>query len=390
MTPIALSHRGGRSRPGSLATALLALSLFLPARGANAQTTAQPQVQDPKVVARGKALDGTRIADEGQHARALELFQEAYALYPEPAYLYDMGVEFQALGRDVEALDAYRRFLADPKGTPRSLVTHASELLADLDKRLGEIQLRGAPDGAEIAIDDEPRGAAPAREPLRAKPGAHRVLLRRAGFEPFRADVQVPEGGAAVVDVGVFSPSETAGPLATAPRATTIAWSLAGGLGFWTAGPPSGTDPSPTFSLAAGHPILTLGGGVDLQLGGKVAFTYFSEPLGTNSFVSLLANARFVKPIAARIAAFADVGAGVLILAGVPDGSSLFGANGGRPTGALSTFELRPALGGSYAIADGLAFHIAPAFVWNPSPSERFTSSSLTRFEVGIGLLGEL
>ncbi|MET0594582.1 MAG: PEGA domain-containing protein [Polyangiaceae bacterium] len=384
MIPITHFRRGGGRRRGLLTTVAFTLSLLAHVSSVHAQA------QDPKVVARTKALDGTRIADEGQHARALELFQEAYGLYPEPAYLYDMGVEFQALGRDVEALDAYRRFLADPKGTPRSLVTHASELLADLDKRLGEIQLRGAPEGAEIAIDDEPRGAAPAREPLRAKPGPHRVLLRRAGFEPFRADVQVPEGGAAVVDVGLFSPSETAAPSTSAPRATTLAWSLTGGLGFWTAGPPAGADPSPTFSLAAGHPVVVLPGDIALQLGGKVGFTYFSEPLGTNSFVSLLANARFVKAIAPRISAFADVGAGVLILAGVPDGSSLFGANGGRPTGALSTFELRPALGASYAIAEGLAFHIAPAFVWNPSPSERFASASLTRFELGIGLSGEL
>jgi hypothetical protein len=363
--------------------ALVLGTLGMPPRAAYADP------QDPKVTARAKALEGTRIADEGQHARALELFQEAYLLFPEPAYLYDMGVEFQALGRDVEAFDAYRRFLADPRGTPRSLVTHASELLAELDKRLGEIQLRGAPAGAEIAIDDQARGALPLPEPLRAKAGLHRVMVRQQGGEPFRAEVRVPEGGAAVVDVGGLAPIDVATPPATV-RTPWMAWSFSAGVAFWTAGPPSGTGPLPTFAAGAWRSLANLPGEIDFQLGGRLGFTYFSEPLGTSSFVSLLASARFVRTMAPRWNAFAELGVGALVLAGVPDASQLFGSKGGRPTGALSTLELRPQAGVSYAMTDGLAFYIAPAFVWNPSPSEFFADGSLTRFEIGIGLAGDL
>jgi hypothetical protein len=386
VTLISPLRRGGPGRHGFAALVALALGIL-----AFSPLAAHAEAPDPKVTARAKALEGTRIADEGQHARALELFQEAYALFPEPAYLYDMGVEFQALGRDVEAFDAYRRFLADPKGTPRSLVAHASELSAELDKRLGEIQLRGAPSGAEVAVDDQARGALPLPEPLRAKAGLHRVIVRQQGVEPFRAEVRVPEGGAAIVDVGGLTPIDAATPTAAAaPRTPWIAWSFSTGLALWTAGPPSGTGPAPTFAAGAWRSIATLPSEIDFQLGGKVGFTYFSEPLGTSSFVSLLASARLVKTLAPRWNAFADLGVGVLVIAGVPDASQLFGANGGRPTGALSTFELRPQLGVAYAITDGLALSMAPAFVWNPSPSERFADASLSRFEIGIGLAGAL
>ena len=347
------------------------------------------QTADTKGTARVKALEGSRVADEGQHERALELFREAYALYPEPAYLYDIGVECQALGRDVEALDAYSRFLSDPRNTPQALIMHANDLRGELDKRLGEIQLRGAPEGAEIDIDDQRHGTAPPREPIRAKPGAHRIVVRRLGFEPFRADVLVQEGGKVVVEVLPQAPSEPA-PSASTDRKPWLTWAFSLGLGFWTAGPPKGTGPSPTFALGGGRTLVALPGDLDFQLGAKIGLTYFSEPAATNTFVSVLANPRLVKSLSERMRAFVDVGVGFLVLSGVPDNSVLLEAKGGRVTGALSTFELRPSLGLTYAIADALSVHIAPAFIWNPSPSARFEHASLTRLEMALGLTGEL
>jgi hypothetical protein len=374
--------RGQWERLRALAV-LLAITLVVSPRPARAEPA------DAKTVARDKALEGSRVADQGQHERALELFREAYALYPEPAYLYDMGVEFQALGRDVEALDAYGRFLRDPHNTPRSLVTHASELQAELEKRVGEIQLRGAPEGAEIEIDDQPRGTAPPREPMRAKPGLHRVVVRRSGYEPFRTDVQVPEGGPVLVDVGPLAPSEPAFSPSSRPK-PWLSWTVSLGAGFWTAGPPEGTGPSPTFSLGGGRVLAALATDLDFELGAKFGLTYFTEPTATNTFVSVLANPRLVRSFGERLRAFADVGIGLLVLSGVPDNSVLLEPAGGRVTGALAAFELRPAVGLTYALTDALSCVVAPAFVWNPSPSERFQHASLTRVELALGLMGDL
>lgn len=344
---------------------------------------------DPKATARAKALEGSRVADQGQHERALELFREAYTLYPEPAYLYDMGVEYQALGRDVEALDAYTRFLADPRMTPQSLVTHASELQAELERRVGKIHLRGAPEGADIDIDDQPHGTVSARDPLRAKAGLHRVTVRQPGFEPFRADVQVPQGGTVLVDVPTLARAELS-PSVSAERRPWLSWTFSLGAGIWTAGPPQGTSPSPALALGAGHDLASLPGGIDFQLGAKFGFTYFNEPLATSTFLSFLVNPRLSRSLSGRLRGFADMGVGLLVLAGVPDNSVLLEPKGGRVTGALASFELRPAVGVTYAIGDALAFYIAPALVWNPSPSERFAHASLTRIELALGVSGAL
>lgn len=350
--------------------------------------TALGQTADPKTDARSLALEGTRVADEGQHERALLLFREAFARYPEPAYLYDIGVECQALGRDVDALDAYNRFLDDPRNTPRSLVTHASELKAELEKRLGEIQLRGAPYGAAIDVDGAPYGTAPPTGPMRAKPGPHRLVIRSAGFEPFRADVQVPEGGAVVVDVAPLAPIEPLAP-SSSPRQQWLSWDVALGAGFWTAGPPAGTGPSPAFAAGAGY-LLALPDDFHLRLGAKIGLTYLSEPEATDTFVSLLASPRLARSLGNRLSAFAELGLGLLVLSGVPDNSFLLVSSGGRVTGALLTFELRPTLGVVYALNSALSLQAGPTFVWNPSPNERFAQTSMTRFELAIGLAGAL
>jgi hypothetical protein len=363
--------------------ALLTLALCAFPRPARAQTA------DAKTVARAKALEGSRVADEGQHQRALELFREAYALYPEPAYLYDMGVEYQALGREVEALDAYGRFLRDPRNTPRSLVVHASELQAELEKRLGEIQLRGAPDGAEIDIDDQPRGTAPPGERMRARPGLHRVVVRRPGYAPFQADVNVPEGGPVLVDVAPLAPVEPAA-LVGSEQKPWLTWAFSLGAAFWTAGPPDGTGPSPTFALGAGRTLAVLPADIDFELGAKFGLTYFSEPTSTNTFLSILANPRLSRTIGDRLRAFADLGVGLVVLSGVPDNSVLLEPKGGRVTGALAAFELRPAVGVMYVLGGTLSLQVTPAFSWIPSPSERFAHASVTRVELTFGLVGEL
>ena len=63
---------------------------------------------------------------------------------------------------------------------------------------------------------------------------------------------------------------------------------------------------------------------------------------------------------------------------------------GGRVTGALAAFELRPSAGAAFAITEGIGIHIAPAFIWNPRPNERFDRAAMTRLELGVGVGGEL
>jgi len=131
-------------------------------------------------------------------------------------------------------------------------------------------------------------------------------------------------------------------------------------------------------------------GQFQFRLGAKVGLTFFKDVHGADTFLSVLVDPALVKRFTARLHGFVELGVGLLVLSGVPDDSVLLEAKGGRVTGALSTFELRPSLGLAYTIREPLSIYMAPAFVWNPTPNERFEHPSLTRVEMVFGIIGQL
>ena len=287
---------------------------------------------DAKNAARSKALEGTRLADAGDHERALLLFREAHALYQEPAYLYDIAVECQTLGRDAEALEAYDQFLGAPRDTPPEFVTRATEQREEIKKRLA-LRVATAPPAPSVAEPPEERFTWSARP---------------------------------------------------------LALSFSTGVGIWTSDVRGGAKPSVSAVVGAGYLVTTLPGELDVRLGAKVGVSYFTEPNATPIFLSVLGNASVSKLLTDRLSLFAELGVGALVLSGAPDHSVFFVPSGGRVSGTLSTFELRPGAGVAYALSETLALHLSPSYVWNPKPAERFEHNAIARVEVLIGVSGQL
>src|SRR5262249_37334615 len=138
-----------------------------------------------------------KLADKGQHDKALALFKEAYDLLQEPGYLYNIGIEYQALGRDVDAYDAFERFLKDVQKIPPEFIADANQQQRELRKRLGELEVRCTQEGARIFVDDRDSAQTPTDAPIRVSAGAHRLSVRKDGFETFQASINVA-GGAKV------------------------------------------------------------------------------------------------------------------------------------------------------------------------------------------------
>ena len=79
---------------------------------------------------------------------------EAYKLSPAFKLLYNIGQVDVALGRSVEAVDAFDRYLK--QGAAAIPEERRREVAAEIDKqlaRIGTISIRTFPDGAEIRID---------------------------------------------------------------------------------------------------------------------------------------------------------------------------------------------------------------------------------------------
>jgi tetratricopeptide (TPR) repeat protein len=88
-----------------LASAALPISVTSPVR-------AQDSSDVSDVEARARFESGRLAFESGRFEEALSDFRRAYELSPRPLILYNMGIAYDRLRRDAEALDAFERYLA--------------------------------------------------------------------------------------------------------------------------------------------------------------------------------------------------------------------------------------------------------------------------------------
>jgi hypothetical protein len=158
------------------------------------------QAASPSVGAQDKAKaksllsEGSAIYKKGDYAGALEKFEAAYAAYPSPKLWFNIGQVSRDLGRPVEALDAFEKFLAlAPDASPDTL-EDARSSVAELQKKLGQVRIECETAGAEIRADGKSVGRAPLAKPLWLTPGRHQVTGTAAGVAPAMEDVEISAG----------------------------------------------------------------------------------------------------------------------------------------------------------------------------------------------------
>jgi hypothetical protein len=164
--------------------------------------------------ARDRFLRGQTAYQEGNYDRAIEEWQAAYAIDPRSRILYNLSQAFERAGRIVEAIRVLEDFLSRIEdGDP--VRETAIARLASMKERLRRtgIRVTGAPEGAEILVDDESWGLAPRPDAILVEPGPHKVELRLEGHKEFRAQVLVPAGETVEVAVEMAQEGESRMPL---------------------------------------------------------------------------------------------------------------------------------------------------------------------------------
>lgn len=177
--------------PALAAIAALAFTAPLPAHADD---------ETAKNEARALLQGGNKLLEKGDRNGALGLFESAYAKYPSPLILINIGTTLRDLDRPAEAANAYARFVAAP-GDFTDRVPKIKKLLAELDRSLGTIEVTVTPADAELSIGDAPFAAATLVPVWRARPGDVVVRARKDGFEPAEATVDVRRGKAAAVSL---------------------------------------------------------------------------------------------------------------------------------------------------------------------------------------------
>jgi tetratricopeptide (TPR) repeat protein len=137
---------------------------------------------------------GNQLMRERAYEAALDHYVRAHQAYSSAKILLNVAEALLALGREEEAARRFEQFLADaPAEGVAAQRKLATERLAELDARLGRIDLAGSDAGLEIAVDGERRGVTPLA-PVRVDPGRRAVVARAKDGVELRQDVLVRRG----------------------------------------------------------------------------------------------------------------------------------------------------------------------------------------------------
>lgn len=142
----------------------------------------------PPASARDAKLRGDKWMEAKRYLDAVKAYEESYALYADPALLYNRGRALQFLGRYPEALSLVEQFSRDAPPALLSRVPGLAELLTDLANHTTYLSLECETAGAKVLIDAREVGECPLRGPMRVTSGVSVVEVRAEGYLPFRRE----------------------------------------------------------------------------------------------------------------------------------------------------------------------------------------------------------
>lgn len=180
-------------------SALLLCSAIAAARAQEVNVAPATNDAPAKMRAQGLLSEGTAAYGRGDYATALEKFTAAYQIFPSPKLWFNIGQANRDLGRPVEAVAAFDRFLRDAGDAPPETLAEARRSAAELKTKLGQIQVICATDGAEVTVDGKQIGSTPLGEMVWTTPGRHQVAVQHEGFSPAIEDVAVLPGKASTI-----------------------------------------------------------------------------------------------------------------------------------------------------------------------------------------------
>jgi len=206
------------------------------ATSAVAAPAARADDSQPKARAQVLLSEGTAAYGRGDYAAALDKFTAAYKIFPSPKLWFNIGQANRDLGRPVEAVAAFDRFLDNAGDAPPETLAEARRSAAELKTKLGRIEVTCATDGAEITVDGKQVGSAPLGQMIWTTPGRHQVAVQAQGFSPAIEDVVVTAGMAVGVSIALR-------PIDLRPANPATSAALVGGSG----GEGSGAEPKPIY-----------------------------------------------------------------------------------------------------------------------------------------------
>lgn len=194
----------------------LAVTLLLAA-----VATATPALgkDSPRDKARLLTRTATVLARDGKYVEAVALYEQAYALDPDPILLFNLAVVKEKQGDWVGARDHLQRYLDAEKD--RKLQEKGALRLGKVLAAIGTLRVEVDVAGAAVAVDGTLRGRSPL-PPIDLAAGRHRVTVSRLGAAPQEREVEI-RGREEVGAAFVLAPAEVATPPVAVEPAPPVA-----------------------------------------------------------------------------------------------------------------------------------------------------------------------
>lgn len=149
-----------------------------------------------------EALEGERWEE------ARDRLQRSYDLVPRASTLMNLGTAQAELGLLVEAIETYRRFLAEMTAREARHRSAVEAMIAELEPRVAHVDVT-IPDlapGDVVRLDGRELPTAALDVALPMSPGAHQLRVLREGREIGRVDLALVEGERRGVEVALHPP----------------------------------------------------------------------------------------------------------------------------------------------------------------------------------------
>lgn len=181
---------------------------------------------------------GTELVKEENYRAALVEFRRSYELTKEYRVLYNIGQVCSFLQDYVCALTSFETYLN--KGGTQISDDRKAEVEAQVTKlkpRIGFLDVQTSVFGADVSVDDIPRGKTPLEKPIPLSAGQHKLTVVKEGKVPVTRTFEVAGGDNMPMKVDLMDSAgqqvivRETGPREPPSKFTALSW-----IGIGTAG----------------------------------------------------------------------------------------------------------------------------------------------------------
>jgi len=167
-------------------------SIVLPTQTQNFEDVT-PKAEAEK--ARALFAEANAEFEDRKLAEALELYQKAYALWPHPRIVFNMGVTMAMMSRPLEAANMFKIVLEyGPDPVEMHRYKEAQEKYLELMGTLSVLNVKCTQEGTKIYVDGALLAMCPFQKNVTLMGGRHLITANQDGYIPLSEDIFVPPG----------------------------------------------------------------------------------------------------------------------------------------------------------------------------------------------------